>query len=61
MNWQLLARFALRMTALAAVSLGAPEETANVILMNADLVALVALGLAELWFVFSKAIGRVFK
>lgn len=59
MNWQLLARFVLRLIALTAVSWGyLTEDAAAHIYQNVEIVSLLALALSEGWFSLSKWIGR---
>lgn len=59
MNWQLLARFILRLVALAAVSWGyLTEDAAAHIYQNVEIVSLLALALSEGWFLLVKALDR---
>ena len=55
MNIPLFTRVLLRLLALVAVTNGyASEQTASVFYQNADIVAMVALGISELYFGFDK-------
>jgi hypothetical protein len=55
MNFPIIARAALRILALVAVSNGyLTEDTASVIYKNADIVAMFALALSEAYFAFDK-------
>jgi hypothetical protein len=55
MSIPLFTRVLLRLLALIAVTSGyATESTASVFYQNADIVAMVALGISELYFGFDK-------
>ena len=55
MNFPLIARFVLRIVALAAVSNGyLADDTASVLYQNADIVAMLSLALSEAYFAFDK-------
>jgi len=55
MNFPLITRAVLRILALVAVTNGyMTEASASVIYQNADIVAMVALALSELYFAFDK-------
>jgi hypothetical protein len=59
MSIPLFTRVLLRLLALAAVTNGyASEQTASVFYQNADIVAMVALGISELYFGFDKALEK---
>jgi hypothetical protein len=55
MNIPLFTRVLLRLLALVAVTTGyATESTASVFYQNADIVAMVSLGISEIYFSFDK-------